>query len=231
MKIAVDLHIHSCLSPCADSHMTPCNIAGMAKLKGLDAIAVTDHNHAGNLISVCSEAAKHGLIVVPGIEVQSKEEVHLLCYFEDIERAVAFGERIYQTLMPVSNNPGLFGRQLLIDTKDQVAGELDTLLIQSSALSISQICDEVSSNNGVVVPAHINRQANSLLAMLGFIPPGLGFSTLEVCAGIPMPSLAGYQFIRSSDAHELGAILEREIFLEVKEKTVPYILAWLKGKY
>ena len=229
MKIAVDLHIHSCLSPCSDDSMTPNNIINMAKLKGLDAIAITDHNHAGNLKSAGEIANTLGILLIPGLEVQSREEVHLLCYFEKVETAMQFGERIYKSLLPIQNKPELFGRQILMDVQDEEMGEVETLLIQSSHFNMKQICNEVRSLNGVVVPAHVNRGSNSLLTLLGFVPKEMGFDTIEVCSENLREDLVfGYRKLFSSDAHDLGKILERKFFIDVKEKTVPGILGYLK---
>jgi len=228
MKLAVDLHIHSCLSPCAEDDMTPNNIICMAKIKGLDAIAITDHNSAANLATAQSIAQREGMLLLPGLEVQSREEVHLLCYFERFEQAIEFGEHVYGTLLPIPNNSKLFGRQIMMNENDEEMGELKNLLIQSSSLGIKQIAELVREQGGVVVPAHINRTSNSLLASLGFIPPEMDFKTVEIYSGLPAPDLDGYRKVFSSDAHDLGSILEREFFIEVKQPTVNGILSYLR---
>ena len=122
MNIAVDLHIHSALSPCADDDMTPNNIVNMAILKKLDAIAVTDHNSCDNAEAIVKLAGSQ-LIVVPGMEVETKEEVHVLCYFEDVDKLLDFGELIRTKLPSVANIPQIFGNQLIIDENDQIIGE------------------------------------------------------------------------------------------------------------
>ena len=224
MKLAVDLHIHSCLSPCADEHMTPHNIFGMAKLKGLDAIAITDHNHAGNLKSAAAVAGKYGVLLVPGIEVQSREEVHLLCYFHTVADATLFGNLIYDSLPDIKNRPELFGKQTLVDENDQICGEVEKLLLSSSSFSISEICVAVEKQGGVVVPAHVNRQLYSLISTLGFIPKDANFKTLEIYETLSAPGLQEFQLIHSSDAHSLGDILEPDMILTVREKSVSAIL-------
>ena len=129
MNLTLDLHIHSALSPCGDNDMTPNNIVNMALLKGLDAIAVTDHNSAENVEAVMKLGFEKGIVVVPGMEVQSKEEVHLLCYFSDLDRALGFQQRVYDNLEG-ENNPDYFGDQLIMDEMDRVVGHNRRLLIR-----------------------------------------------------------------------------------------------------
>ena len=139
MKCAVDLHIHSCLSPCADDDMTPCNIAGMAYVKHLDCIALTDHNAAENLPAAALAAREMGVCLLPGIEVTSSEEVHILCYFPAVDPAVDFGRMIYDHLPPLPNNKRIFGNQMILGPEDEAQGELSKLLIQATDLSIVEI--------------------------------------------------------------------------------------------
>ncbi len=229
----MDLHIHSALSPCGDSDMTPNNIVNMACLKDLDAIAVTDHNSAENVEAVMKLGIEKGIIVLPGMEVQSREEVHLLCYFASPDRVLAFQEGIYEHLKG-KNRPDFFGQQVIMDEKDRVKGFNDRLLIGSVELSVEQIVNMATSLGGRVVPAHIDRKTYSIISNLGFIPPGLDIKSVEVSkrgsvAGLlrQYSQLKGYRIIHSSDAHRLGDILEREFFVEVKEVSVSGILAQL----
>ena len=232
MRLAADLHIHSCLSPCADGEMTPNNIVNMAYIKKLDVIAVTDHNSAKNLPAVAGAARKRGLVLLPGLEVQSREEVHLLCYFETLEAALAFGDAIYAHLPDVANRTDIFGEQLVMDANDTVTGAEPRLLIQSLRLSIDEVCALTEDFGGLVVPAHVNREANSILYNLGFIPPGLGFPALEVCAAAPAPAvdLSKYRVIHSSDAHMLGAILEPKQVIEAPARSARGMLQALKKR-
>ncbi len=223
MKIAVDLHIHSALSPCGHEDMTPNNIINMAWIKGLDAIAVTDHNSAGNVEPVMELGRDKGILVVPGMEVQSREEVHLLCYFPGISEVLDFQELIYDNLEG-SNDPELFGEQLIMDREDRVTGTNSKLLIGSTGLTVSHICDETIRRGGRVVPAHVDRKAFSIISNLGFIPPGLGVATVEITKKavleellIQFSFLSEYRIIRSSDAHSLEDIMEREFFIEVDQ--------------
>ncbi len=208
MTRCYDLHIHSCLSPCAGDDMTPANIAGMAYIKGLSLIALTDHNSGANLPAISEAAAAYGLILVPGMEVTTSEEVHVLTYFADVDTAVAFGEQLYGSLPGIQNRPDIFGNQLIMDTKDTVAGTLPKLLLQAAPYTIDDVVRMAKERDGCAVPAHINRDSFSVLANLGFIPPNL-FGCVEVAKNLPCPDLRGhYRIFHSSDAHELGAIAE-----------------------
>lgn len=206
----VDLHIHSCLSPCADDDMTPANICGMAHLKGLDAIAVTDHNSARNLPYVKEAADYYGLLLLPGMEITTREEVHLLGYFPTVEAAVAAGEIFSSHLPPIPNRPEFFGRQLVTDTDDQVVAEETRMLIGATNLDLAECTEIIRSRGGVAVPAHINRGSNGLLVNLGMMPEEPEFPVVEVSPGLPVDAgaVAGRAVLHSSDAHQLGNILE-----------------------
>lgn len=235
MKIAIDLHIHSALSPCGDEDMTPNNIINMCLLKGLDAIAITDHNSVENC-EACMEAAQNrGIVVIPGMEIQTKEEVHMLCLFQDLFSAYAFQEIVYERLGKENNLPDLFGRQMVYDSKDQMVRENIRRLITSANITIKEVIKELDRFHGVAVPAHVDKGAYSIIANLGFIPPDMSIATLEISKKADVASLLAkykyleqYRLIRNSDAHYLWDILERESFIEVQEKSVEGILTVLK---
>lgn len=214
----VDLHIHSCLSPCAEDEMTPANICGMAFIKGLQAIAVTDHNTARNLPYVREAADHYGLILLPGLEITTKEEVHLLGYFPSVEAAVEVGEIISSHLPPMKNNPRFFGNQLVMNTDDETVAEEDRLLIGATDLTLSECTRIIREHEGAAVPAHINRGSNGLLVNLGFMPPEPEFPVLEVSPALPVDEkiIAGKRLLHSSDAHRLGDILEPVSDLETE---------------
>ncbi len=222
MKIACDLHIHSCLSPCGEEDMTPNNIVNMAFLKELDAIAVTDHNRALNLPAIAALAEAAGLMLLPGLEVQTREEVHALCYFRTVDAALRFGERIYGHLPKIKNRPDFFGEQLVMDEEDEITAREELLLLQSLTLTLEELFNLAAGMDGLCVPAHINKRANSLLYVLGFLPPDIPFKTVELSRVAPAPraNLDRYHVLYSSDAHQLDAMLEREFFLDVKERSV-----------
>ena len=130
-----DLHIHSCLSPCGDALMTPNNIVGMAFIKQLDVIAVCDHNSARNLPAIKEAADMMNVLLLPGMELTTKEEAHMLCYFKTVEECTAFGEEIYRHLPPIPNNEKFFGRQQVMNAQDEEIAVVERLLI--SALDLS----------------------------------------------------------------------------------------------
>ena len=205
----VDLHMHSCLSPCADDDMTPANICGMAHLKGLDAIAVTDHNTARNLPYVREAAEFYGLILLPGMEITTKEEVHLLGYFRDVDTAVEVGEIFSNHLPPMKNKPDYFGNQLVMNTDDEVVAVEDRLLIGATDLDLAECTKIIREHGGAAVPAHINR-GHGLLVNLGLFPEEPIFPVVEVRPELPVNEklIPGKKRLWSSDAHHLGDILE-----------------------
>lgn len=219
MKIYADLHIHSCLSPCGDNEMTPWNICAMAKIKGLQAIAVTDHNSAGNLPAVYKAANVHGLVLLPGMEITTREEVHLLAYFPSMKQALAMGDFLYGHLPAIQNDPRLFGEQYFMNERDDVTGEESRLLISATDLSLVKAAQEIKRFGGMAVPAHINRGANGLLMNLGFLPGDVMFPALEVAPQLPISKdiLLGKNVLHASDAHRLEDISEAEYCLEVSD--------------
>ncbi len=225
-----DLHIHSCLSPCGSDDMTPANICGMAALKGLQMIALTDHNAAGNLPAMQKAAEAFGLLFIPGMEITTSEEVHLLGYFPDVPTAVAFGDFIREHLPKKKNKPSFFGNQLVLDEDDQLIREEDALLIGATDLPLERLTGLVREYGGVPVPAHINRGSNGLLVNLGFMPQGLDYTTVEVWRALPCPHTPqeGKLVLHSSDAHYLGDIAEPEMTLSLPERSVRSFLDCLR---
>lgn len=208
-----DLHIHTALSPCAGEEMTPPAIVARALKAGLDFIAITDHNSAGNVGAVMEAAQGTVLKVWPGLEVQTKEEVHLVCLFENVETALAWQDVVYRHLPPGENIESILGTQLLLDARGEEKGREKRLLLQSASLSVEEVFEKVGLLGGVVIPAHVDRQAYSLLSVLGFIPPDLPIIALEIsradnlekirsCTSLPH----SFSFIASSDAHYLEDI-------------------------
>ncbi len=226
ITLPVDLHIHSCLSPCADEDMTPNNITAMAALKGLAAIAVCDHNSCLNALACIRAGHRHGVIVVPGVEATTEEELHVLCYFPDYDALRDFCVCLESRQPFVPNDPSLFGEQTIMDEEDQIVGACPRWLGQAAQLSLEEMEQQALSRGGVMVPSHINRPSQSLLSNLGFIPPTLKARVMEVKGEYALP--AGYRSIRSSDAHSLGCILEEGYPLVAGEQSVRGILNALR---
>ncbi len=235
MKYAVDLHIHSALSPCSDEEMTPNNIVNMALLKGLDIIAITDHNSAANLSAVAECAEGGNILVVPGMEIETSEEIHLVCLFPDTETALNVQDKVYAALPPIDNREDIFGRQVIMDASDNITGVEGRMLLTAASLGITEVSSLVEGAGGVVIPAHVDRDSYSVISNLGFIPEELNVNYVEISKNCntgelleKYPRLSEYGFIRSSDAHNLGDILERESFIELEELSIRSLLEKLK---
>jgi hypothetical protein len=228
MTLRVDLHIHSCLSPCGDEEMTPNNLVNMAWLKGLDVIAVADHNRAANLPACARVAEARGMVLLPALEVACREEVHILCYFPTLEAAADFDAWLYPQIPPVNNRADFFGRQCVLDEEDRLVAIEPRLLVQASGASLDSVAARAAALGGVAVPAHIDRGANSLLHVLGFFPENVGFGAVEVVGDLPSGvDLRGKLVLRGSDAHRLEDIAEPGFPLEAPERSAAGVLAAL----
>lgn len=175
-----DLHIHSCLSPCGEGEMTPPNIANMAAVLGLDLIAITDHNSARNAAAVAKAAQGLPLTVIAGLELTTAEEIHVVCLFPDIASAEAAGEEAEALLPDILNDEEIFGIQQIADEAENELGRVDKLLINATSVSIDDAAAFAAKYGGFCYPAHIDKQANSLLAAFGCLPEHLALPTVEV---------------------------------------------------
>ena len=236
MRVYYDLHIHSCLSPCGDADMTPNNIVNMARLAGLSAIALTDHNACGNCPAILEAARGSGLAVLPGMELCTSEEAHVVCLFPTLEAALAFEARIRPTLPPLKNQPEIFGEQLILDGEDTITGHSDAFLAGASGISVDETAALARSFGGTAFPAHIDRPSYSVPAALGDIPP-VGFFAAEVTAmGDPermqdrYPAIRGLPLLLNSDAHVLHQIQEAGPYLDLPCNTPGAVIAALNGE-
>lgn len=236
VKLAYDFHIHSCLSPCGDNDMTPNNIAGMAFLNGLQAIALADHNTCRNCVALKEAAKQYGLIVLYGMELTTMEEVHVLCLFPDEESAMKWDSFVYSHLLKIKNNPDIFGEQLILDGSDIQIGSEENLLINATDISFDDVFEPVQALGGIAIPAHIDKSANSLLGNLGFVPPNSTFTLAELKNPakaeqviLDHPYFKNCSFISNSDAHYLTDINTATNFLEVEELTAHSVIEALKN--
>ncbi|MGF7141746.1 hypothetical protein HNQ56_000156 [Anaerotaenia torta] len=237
-KLFYDLHIHSCLSPCGDEDMTPGNIVGMSALKGLDIIAVTDHNSCRNCPAVLKLAEEYGIAAIPGMELTTMEEVHALCLFEALSDALCFDEYVYSKLMKIPNEESIFGKQEICDEEDRVTGTEPFLLINATDISFDDLGALMKEYRGVYLPAHIDKSSNSLLSNLGFIAPEADFQAAELANPDRYEELSGRnpylkqcRIITNSDAHELGRIQEAVNYLECESRSRRDILKAIAGNY
>lgn len=218
MRFYYDLHIHSTLSPCGDDDMTPNNIVNMSLLNELDIIALSDHNTCGNVASVSQLAKKAGLVFLPAVEVETMEEIHVLCLFPSVEAAVNFEEEILRPSLPdIENDERIFGKQIAMDINDEPVFTDTRYLINATTIDIDNIAKLVDGYDGVAVPAHIDKSTKSLISMLGMADRSMGFNTFELSKNAPENyaenefSLKNenYAYIHNSDAHYLTDIFER----------------------
>lgn len=210
-----DLHVHSCLSPCGELEMSPRAIVEKSLERGMDIIALCDHNSAENVGAVMRAGAERGLCVFPGMEVNSVEEVHSLALFETEKQALALQETIYRHLRG-SNRAEIFGDQVVANEFDEVEGFNDRLLIGAVQLKLQEVVNEVHRLGGLSIASHVNKQSFSVIAQLGFIPPDLEFEALEISRHMKreevsgsLPGAEGYRIVTSSDAHfleEIGSV-------------------------
>ena len=219
-----DLHLHSCLSPCADDEMTPMNLAGMLKLAGIELAALTDHNTARNCPAFFEACRAYGILPVAGMELTTAEEIHMVCLFPALDYALKFDSEVALHRMPMKNRPDLFGHQLLCGAGDEILGEEDALLAAATDLSLDDAYGLVTRHGGACYPAHIDRESGGILAILGTLPPTPPFSAVEVRdikneaslrASHPLPKLV----LTSSDAHFLTGIPDASATLQLSGET------------
>ena len=222
-KYYYDFHIHSCLSPCADDDSTPYNIAGMAKLGGLDIIALTDHNSCKNCPAFFEACSRYGIIGIAGMELTTSEDIHAICLFETLESALEFDRLIDSRRIRIPNRTDVFGNQLICDGEDNVTAQEPDFLSNATTVSIDELPKLVSQYDGICYPAHIDRQANGIIAVLGTFPQTPQFDFVEfnlkenITEYTQKYSLQDKKVIISSDAHYLTDIGDAENFLELEE--------------
>lgn len=237
MKFHYDLHIHSCLSPCGDEDMTPINIVNMSVIKGLDVIAITDHNSIKNCYAAMEVAKDLPILVLPGMEVESKEEVHVLCLFKNIMEAEEFDKFITKNIPEIQLNESFFGEQVVCDGKGERVEKIKNLLSTSIKLSVNDIIKTAFELGGVAIPAHVDKSSYSIISNLGFIPFDLDIKTLEISKNTTKeaqlkkyPYLKNYEFIKNSDAHYLVDISERGNAIDLPELDAEALIKYLRGQ-
>jgi hypothetical protein len=221
MKYTYDLHNHSCLSPCADNDSTPNNIAGMAYLSGIKIFALTDHNTAKNCPAFFEAAQRYGIIPVAGIELTTSEDIHLVCLFEQLESAMKFDEYLATRRVLIKNRTDIFGEQLILNGEDEVIGEEEYFLPNATTISLDEAPSLVKGFGGVCYPAHIDRDSNGIIAILGTLPPTPIFNCVEMRSQDKIDEytekygLSDKVIVINSDSHYLTDINETNIFFEL----------------
>lgn len=233
MKVYYDLHLHSCLSPCGHEDMTPNNIVNMSIIKGLNVIALTDHNTMKNCPAAMKVGKEAGLLLIPGMEIQTKEDVHVVALFPSLALAEAMEKKLDAHRLLLPHCPEKFGDQLVLDEKDRVVDTYPYTLLASIDLGIDEIVRYVNDMGGVVFPAHINKQSNSVLANLGFMSPDWDIGAIEIFRASENQDLVEkyqetYHILCNSDAHYLQDISEPVHYLELQEGTIEEVIQYLR---
>lgn len=233
-----DLHVHSCLSPCGDNDMTPNNLVQMAQLCGCEILAITDHNTCRNAPAAMQAGQRNGLLVLPGMELCTSEEAHVVCLFETLEGALEFDRYVYSHMPHVPNRPEIFGEQRILNEDDQLIGVEENLLLVSSFISVDQVVALTAEYGGVAFPAHVNRDSYSVIASLGALPPEAGFTAAEITADCQVeefvashPELEGMVLVRDSDSHYLETLAGEPFTLSLPEKSPKAVLDRLRKCY
>ncbi|HHX44902.1 MAG TPA: PHP domain-containing protein [Chloroflexi bacterium] len=227
-----DLHVHTVVSPCAEVEMIPPLIVRQALALGLGFIAVTDHNTAENAAAVVAAARGTGLAVLPGMEVQTREDAHLLCLFETVGQALDWQAIVYAHLPPLENREDVFGAQYVVDETGAYLYTNRRLLLTATTLSAEEAVAGVARLGGLTIAAHIDRRAYSLIGSLGFIPPGLALAAVEVTrADVPIDRrlIGDRPVIVSGDAHRLSEMRADTLF-RVCEPTIQELALALRGE-
>lgn len=214
-----ELHVHTVLSPCAEVEMIPPLIITEAQDRGINLLAITDHNASANVSAVQKAALGSGITVLPGMEVQTQEEVHVLCLFDRLDQLEAWQKRIDACLPAIVNTPEFFGEQFVVDETGDFLRHENRLLLTSTSLSIEEIFQEVGELEGLAIPAHVNRKAFGLIEVLGFVPPDLHIEALEISRHLlpnkaekVLPQLRGYPLVQGGDVHRLEEFLGANTF-------------------
>ncbi|MGD8522851.1 MAG: PHP-associated domain-containing protein [Desulfobacterales bacterium] len=230
------MHIHTCLSPCSDWDMSPKKIVQRSLDKGLDVIAICDHNTAENVGAVMKAGENREISVLPGIEICSKEEVHIIALFDKLDSTLAMQDYVYANLTG-DNNPEIFGYQVVANEQDEVLGENPRLLIGATQLGIYDIVEKTHSLGGLSLSSHVDRTAYGIIGQLGFIPSDLKIDGVEVSYRVPLdkavnevPGIGKLPCMTASDAHFLDDIGKAWTMFVMAKPTTNEIRRALRGK-
>lgn len=234
--VRVDLHMHSCLSPCGGKDMTPATLAGLCALNGLDAIALTDHNICYNVPAAMAAGEAYGITVVPGMELETVEEIHVVCLFPDLLLLESFQKTVRDSYVQTPNKPEIFGEQIIMNENDEIIGYHPDLLLTPTGLSVDEAIPLVLSMGGIAYPAHVDRDSYSVLSTLGAMPYDypLNFAEISYDCDIDLlfekyPFMREYSLIHASDAHYPAFLTEKGAMLDVRENTPKGIIEALKA--
>ncbi|MDR3565324.1 MAG: PHP domain-containing protein [Negativicutes bacterium] len=209
-RFVADLHVHSLLSPCAAVEMTPRNIVWHAAQHGIDIVAITDHNACDNVQAAMVAAKGSNVTILPAMEVETKEEIHLIILFEKMRQLREWEGIVKSHMSGRLNNADKFGGQFVVDAEDNLIAVKEEMLLTSLTLGLSEIAARAAAAGGLCIASHIDRPVYSVLSQLGFIPPGIDLAALEISPRTnrqdivrKMPALAAWPIVTSSDAHTI----------------------------
>jgi predicted metal-dependent phosphoesterase TrpH len=231
-----DLHVHTVLSPCAEVEMIPPLIVREAVARGLALLAITDHNASANVAAVQQAAQGWELAVLPGLELQTREDVHVLCLFDRPEQLGTWQARVSAGLPDRLNDAELFGEQFVVDATGEFVRRETRLLLTAAQIGLDEAVKAVTALGGLAIPAHVDRPAFGLLAHLGFVPTGLPIEALEISRRVApeeaqqrFPQISGYRLVQNGDAHGLDEIWAG-MALTLEAPTVAEIRMALRGE-
>lgn len=232
-----ELHVHTVLSPCAEVEMIPPLIVSEALARGIEIIAITDHNACANVTAVQKAASGTGLTVLPGMELQTREEVHLLCLFGDLETVEVWQKRVDGWMPGIANRPEYFGEQFVVDYTGEFIRREEQLLLTSADIKLETAIRQVHELGGLAIPAHVDRRQFGLIGQLGLVPPGLAVLACEISRHLDIqtaqaryPSLNPYPLLRGGDAHRLNELLGDNLFYLESPTLAEIRLAFRKQK-
>ncbi len=232
-----DLHTHTILSPCGDLEMTPRNIIDMAVARNIDIIGITDHNSTLNALTVKSIGEEAGILVMTGAEVNTREEIHTLCFFNDEGALQEFQGWLEREITRVPNSVERFGYQVVVDEDDNIRDQVDYLLLMALRSGIEDVARFVSSLGGLFIPAHVDRPVNSIISQLGFFPPSLTCDAIELtprCSRSDLlemhPFAEKFPIIRSSDSHYISTVGDVTTRFLLKDNSYGEVVMALKGE-
>jgi PHP family Zn ribbon phosphoesterase len=235
MQFRAELHVHTVLSPCAEVEMIPPLIVQQALENHIDLIAITDHNSTANIGAVMKAAEGTGLTVLPGMELQTVEEVHSLCLFPGLDETLEFQKIVDSALPPLQNSPEHFGEQFVVDETGEFIRREERLLIVSAEMTLTKAWQAVTDLGGLFIPAHVDRKAFGLIENLGFVPEDIQIPAVEISrhlnshsASNKYPQLTGFTLIKGGDAHRLEELTGANIFM-VESRSLNEIKLALSG--
>jgi len=216
VKALVDLHNHSCLSPCASLEMSPSLLARLARGRGLDLVALTDHNSALNCPAFEEACRREGIAALFGIEANSVEEVHVLCLFGSVADALDFGSGLRALLAPLPYDPEKLGDQVVVDADEGVVELVDRYLGASLDIGFGDLCEDAAARGAIVIPAHVDRPMFSVSSQLGFLPTG-PYDAVESMREPPAALTLGLAAVSGSDAHYPEHVCRRPFAAELPD--------------